>query len=69
MKNAIETKLINLLKSGPQKTETLAKILYPVGRGCGRGRKQKVYANIYYLRKRGYKIELIDGNYYLDPES
>jgi hypothetical protein len=65
MRKTIETKLIDLLSLSPQKTEDLAKKLYPVGRGCGRGRKQKVYANIYCLRKRGYKIKLIDGRYHL----
>jgi biotin operon repressor len=65
MKNVIETKIISLLKLGPQKTENLAKALYPVGRGCGRGRKQKIYANIYHLRKKGYNIKLIAGKYHL----
>lgn len=65
MRMLVEYKIIDLLRTGPQKTEEIAKTLYPVGRGCGRVKKQKVYANIYYLKKKGYKIELINNSYYL----
>ncbi|SHE59830.1 hypothetical protein SAMN02745133_00753 [Desulforamulus putei DSM 12395] len=65
MKNMREIQILSMLQSGPQTVESIAKVLYPKGRGCGRMKKQRLYALIYHLRKKGHNIVFKDGKYCL----
>lgn len=73
MRNSVrEKQIISLLSSGPQSAEAIAQKLYPLGRGRAYTKKQRVYALIYNLRRKGLIItRRHDGKYYLvsDPLS
>lgn len=67
--NEKQKRIIKMLSEKPCSPVELARALYPVGRGCGRLKKQRVYATISVLRRKGFQIFLSEGKYYIFSRS